>query len=302
MLIGFIGIAIASLTLPFTRIAVLELDPLFVAFGRATLAGICACLTLLVIRSPAPTCIQLVRLIVVAVGIIYGFPIFSAIAMTSLPSAHSGIVLGILPLATSMFGVFRFKEKPSYHFWLASAFGSLLVLTYSFIDGAGALQADDVWLLFGIFFAALGYSEGGKLAEQMGAITVISWALALTLPLNAIITFYLFSPSYAETSLNVWIAFSYVGVFSMFIAFFFVYRGIALGGGRARRTSTTITAFSYSTRGLFASGRTVDLAQQRLCGSCTYYRCPRRGNQNTATTWLDNCLSGLRIASQNKLL
>ena len=54
MLIGFIGIAIASLTLPFTRIAVLELDPLFVAFGRATLAGICACVTLLATRPPTP--------------------------------------------------------------------------------------------------------------------------------------------------------------------------------------------------------------------------------------------------------
>lgn len=230
MLIGFIGIAIASLTLPFTRIAVLELDPLFVAFGRATLAGICACLTLLATRPPTPTRIQLMRLIVIAIGIIYGFPIFTAIAMTSLPSAHSGIVLGVLPLATAMFGVLRFKEKPSHRFWIASLFGSLLVLTYSFIDGAGALQPDDIWLVLAIFFGALGYSEGGKLAEQMGAITVISWALALTLPLNAIIAFYYFSPSYTGVSVSAWAAFGYVGVFSMFIAFFFLYRGIALGG------------------------------------------------------------------------
>ena len=157
------------------------------------------------------------RLIVIAIGIIYGFPIFTAIAMTSLPSAHSGIVLGVLPLATAMFGVLRFKEKPSYRFWIASLFGSLLVLAYSFIDGAGALQSDDIWLVLAIFFAALGYSEGGKLAEQMGAITVISWALALTLPLNAIIAFYYFSPSYTGVSVSAWAAFGYVGVFSMFI-------------------------------------------------------------------------------------
>jgi drug/metabolite transporter (DMT)-like permease len=129
-----------------------------------------------------------------------------------------------------MFGVLRFKEKPSRRFWIASTFGSLLVLTYSFIDGTAGLQPDDIWLVLAIFFGALGYSEGGKLAEQMGAITVISWALALTLPLNAMITFYYFSPSTAEASLSAWIAFGYVGVFSMFIAFFFLYRGIALGG------------------------------------------------------------------------
>ncbi len=209
---------------------VLELGPLFVAFGPATLAGVCACLTLLVTRPPAPTRIQLMRLILIAIGIIYGFPIFTAIAMTSLPSAHSGIVLGILPLATAMFGVLRFNEKPSYHFWIASIFGSLLVLTYSFIDGEGALQPDDIWLVLAIFFGALGYSEGGKLAEQMGEITVISWALTLTLPLNAMIAFYYFSPPYTETSLSTWVAFGYVGVFSMFIALFFLYRGIALGG------------------------------------------------------------------------
>ena len=127
MLIGFIGIAIASLTLPFTRIAVLELDPLFVAFGRATLGGICECLTLLATRPPTPTRIQLMRLIVIAIGIIYGFPIFTAIAMTSLPSAHSGIVLGVLPLATAMFGVLRFKETPRTVFGSHPSSGHCLV-------------------------------------------------------------------------------------------------------------------------------------------------------------------------------
>ncbi len=106
----------------------------------------------------------------------------------------------------------------------------MLVLTYSFIDGAGALQPDDIWLVLAIFFGTLGYSEGGKLAKRMGAITVIRWALALTLPPNAMIAFYYFSPSYTEASLSAWVAFGYVGVFSMFIAFFFLYRGIALEG------------------------------------------------------------------------
>ena len=69
----------------------------------------------------------------------------------------------------------------------------------------------------------LSYSDGGKLAEQMGAITVISWALTLTLPPNAIITFYYLSPSHAQASLNAWIAFGHVGMFSMFIAFFFAF-------------------------------------------------------------------------------
>ena len=42
MLIGFIGILIFSLTLPVSKIAVLSFNPYFIAFGRATLAGLVA--------------------------------------------------------------------------------------------------------------------------------------------------------------------------------------------------------------------------------------------------------------------
>lgn len=34
MLLGLAGVAMFSLTLPFTRMAVAELDPLFIALGR----------------------------------------------------------------------------------------------------------------------------------------------------------------------------------------------------------------------------------------------------------------------------
>ncbi|PCH57779.1 MAG: EamA family transporter, partial [Burkholderiaceae bacterium] len=39
MLLGFIGVAIFSQTLPFTRMAVAELDATFVALGRAVIAA-----------------------------------------------------------------------------------------------------------------------------------------------------------------------------------------------------------------------------------------------------------------------
>jgi drug/metabolite transporter (DMT)-like permease len=55
MLIGAVGVLIFSLTLPFTRIAVLELNPLFVAFGRALLAGLCALGWLYFSKAQRPT-------------------------------------------------------------------------------------------------------------------------------------------------------------------------------------------------------------------------------------------------------
>src|SRR6185436_18163494 len=54
LLLGVLGVAIFGLTLPATRLAVAELDPLFVTAGRSLLAAALASLTLLWARPPAP--------------------------------------------------------------------------------------------------------------------------------------------------------------------------------------------------------------------------------------------------------
>jgi drug/metabolite transporter (DMT)-like permease len=229
MLIGFIGVAIFSLTLPFTRIAVQEMTPFYVSFGRGIIAGVCGALLLLLTKSPLPTRSQFKKLLITALGVVYGFPIFTSLAMKTLPSAHSGIVLGILPLAMSAMGAIRFRERPSFAYWVTAICGTLLVLVYSMVDGGG-LALGDIWLLLAIVTAAIGYSEGGKLAEEMGAIKVISWAMAMTLPINIPATYLFANTALTDLSTNVFISFLYIGLFSAFIGFFFWYRGIALGG------------------------------------------------------------------------
>ena len=42
MLFGFIGVLIFSATLPMTRLAVVDLHPVFIGIGRAAVAGIAA--------------------------------------------------------------------------------------------------------------------------------------------------------------------------------------------------------------------------------------------------------------------
>ena len=229
MLIGFIGVAIFSLTLPFTRIAVQEMTPFYVSFGRAVIAGVCGALLLLLTKSPLPTKSQFKKLLITAFGVVYGFPIFTSLAMQTLPSAHSGIVLGIIPLAMSAVGAIRFRERPSFAYWITAACGTLLVLVYSMID-SGGLAFGDIWLLLAIVTAAIGYSEGGKLAQEMGAIKVISWAVAMTLPINIPATYLFANIALTDLSVGVFISFLYVSFFSAFIGFFFWYRGIALGG------------------------------------------------------------------------
>ncbi len=219
-----------SLTLPFTRIAVAELSPYFVTFGRSTLGGICALILFAFTRPKLPTKTQLIRLSVMALGVVYGFPLFVSIAMKTLPSAHGGIVLGVLPLATAVVGAIRFKERPSFAFWITAVIGSLLVITYASLNGGGGLVVED-WLLFiAIASAAIGYSEGGKLSEEMSSVDVISWALVLTLPINVLLTYRYFDFEINSVSLPAVISFIYVGLISMYIGFFFWYKGIAIGG------------------------------------------------------------------------
>jgi drug/metabolite transporter (DMT)-like permease len=230
MLLGFIGVLMFSLTLPFTRIAVAELSPYFVTFGRSTLGGICALILFAFTRPKLPTKNQLIRLSVMALGVVYGFPLFVSIAMKTLPSAHGGIVLGVLPLATAVVGAIRFKERPSLAFWITAVIGSLLVITYASLNGGGGLVVED-WLLFiAIASAAIGYSEGGKLSEEMSSVDVISWALVLTLPINVLLTYQYLDFELHSVSLSAVISFIYVGLISMYIGFFFWYKGIAIGG------------------------------------------------------------------------
>jgi drug/metabolite transporter (DMT)-like permease len=120
MLIGFIGILIFSLTLPVTKIAVLSFNPYFIAFGRATLAGLIALAYLLYKKEPIPSKIDFIKFVVIALGVVFGFPIFTTIAMVEGSSSHGAVILGMMPLASTVIGVIRFKERPSLGFWLVS--------------------------------------------------------------------------------------------------------------------------------------------------------------------------------------
>ena len=146
MLLGVIGVAIFSVTLPATRIAVLGgLDAVFVGLGRAVAAAAVAALILAVRRQPLPDRRHWGRLVVVALGVVLGFPLFSAIAMVSVPAAHGGVVMGVLPLATTVAGAVLCGERPSAGFWTLAMFGSALVVAFAAIKGAGGLVAGDWW-------------------------------------------------------------------------------------------------------------------------------------------------------------
>jgi len=237
MLLGFIGVAIFSQTLPFTRMAVAELDPTFVALTRAVIAAMLA-LALLGARgalsaSRRPHAGQWARLAVTALGVVAGFPLFSSLAMREVPASHGAIVTGLLPLATAVFAAWFGRERPSAAFWLSAVAGSVLVAGFAVWRGAGAPQHAD-WYLFGaVVLGALGYAEGGKLSRELGGLETISWALVISLPVLLPVVAWLGwrdLPAIAAASPRAWLGMAYVSVFSMFVGFLFWYAGLAKGG------------------------------------------------------------------------
>lgn len=230
MWLGAIGVAIFSLTLPFTRLAVAELNPVFIALGRAVVAAVGSTLLLWWIAAPRPTAAQWKALAITSLGVVIGFPVLSSIAMRTVPASHGAIVVGILPLATALFGALRFGERPSLGFWIAALAGSAIVVGFALWQGDGSLQLADVALFGAVLAAGMGYAEGGRLSQTMGGQQVISWALVISMPILLPVTIWLGWHYGVSASPQAWMGFAYVSVFSMFIGFFFWYKGLALGG------------------------------------------------------------------------
>jgi len=229
LLLALAGVVIFGLTLPFTRIAVAELPPVFVGLGRAVVAAIIAALMLAMTRSPRPIRRDLLKLLVAGFGIVIGFPVFSAIAMQSAPASHGGVVLGILPLATAAAAIVFAGERPSRRFWLWAMAGSAAVVAFAVLNaGATEVYTADLWLLAAIVAAAIGYAISGDMTRRLGGWQVISWCLIVMLPV--IILPVMITLPEVNWNASGWASFAYVAVFSQFLGFFFWNNGLALAG------------------------------------------------------------------------
>jgi len=227
---GFIGVVIFSGSLPATRLAVMEFDPVFLTMIRATLAALLGLCLLWLFKQKRPTRQQWAPLVIVALGVVIGFPLLTALALQYVTSAHSIVFIGLLPLATAVFGVLRGGERPRPVFWLFSILGSLLVMGYAVAQGLSAAPAGDVLMLLAVLVCGLGYAEGAKLSRSLGGWQVICWALVVSLPVVAPLSLLLAPATLSGISLPAWLSLGYVALFSMLIGFVFWYRGLAQGG------------------------------------------------------------------------
>ena len=113
LLLGFIGMCLFAGTLPATRLALSGFDAFFLTVARAAVAGSAGLVLLSVMRRRISAAIALAQNFGAALCTVVGFPLLAALAMVTVPAAHGGVVLGIIPLATAAAAAIFAHERPS---------------------------------------------------------------------------------------------------------------------------------------------------------------------------------------------
>jgi len=227
---GLVGVLIFSGSLPATRLAVVDFDPLFLTGARAVLAGLLAAALLIAGQQQRPEREDLLPLVLVGLGCVVGFPLLTAWALTHITSAQAMVFIGALPLSTALFAVLRGGARPRPAFWLFSVLGCALVGAYALVQGGAGSLVGDLMMLAAIAVCGLGYAEGARLTPRLGGWQVISWSLVISLPLTLPLAWATLPMTFAGVRPSAWAGLAYVSVFSMLVGFIFWYRGLAQGG------------------------------------------------------------------------
>ncbi len=164
---GLLGVIIFSGSLPATRAAVSGFDPFFLTSIRATIAALLGLAFLGLLRQPLPKPQDIVSLVIVAVGVVIGFPLLSALALQQMTAAQSLVLMGALPVSTAIFAVIRGGERPKPLFWVFSGVGCLVVAAFALSQNAEARS----WALFicsqPLLFAVLDMPKAQRFPEGL---------------------------------------------------------------------------------------------------------------------------------------
>ncbi|GGX91207.1 membrane protein [Streptomyces minutiscleroticus] len=225
-----LGVVAFSLTFPATAWGLEGFGPWSLVAVRSVLAAVVAGGCLLMLRVPLPERRHRAGLVVVAAGVVLGFPLFTTLALETSTTAHAAVVVGLLPLTTALFSALRVGARPSRTFWAAALAGAAAVIAFTVQQSGGALSGADGYLFAALLVCAAGYTEGGRLARVMPGWQVIGWALVLCLPLT--LPGALVALSYEPVALSahsvtglLWVA-----VGSQFLGLVVWYRGMAAIG------------------------------------------------------------------------
>ncbi len=233
--LAFLGVLIFSFTLPLTKYAIAHgLNAPFIAFGRSVLAGLVALVIIVFQKQTFPPKALWRDILLTSSGVVIGFPLFSSLALQTVPSSHAIVFNGLLPLATAALASRMFHHPQPRSFWLIALLGALVVMVYNAYHvgfDASQIELADGWMLLAVGVCAVGYAYGARVSGHMSSVLSICWALVFALPITIPATLWIaFQQTAWPTDVSTWAIFVYLGLMSQLVGFFFWYGGLAMGG------------------------------------------------------------------------
>ncbi|WP_426149880.1 DMT family transporter [Pseudomonas sp. DC3000-4b1] len=231
-LLGLVSVAAFAMTLPAAKLLAGELSALQVGMFRSVLAALAAIPFLLLGRAKWPNRAQVKRMLLTSTGIVYGFPILTALGMQYVPVSHGGVVLAALPLSTAIFGTLITGTRPSTAFWLVSGLGFMVVAGYMVLTTSlSGLYLGDLALLGAVLLAGFGYAQGGALSKELPGWQVMCWTLVVSLPVLLPASLWLYTAATpAQLSGQGLGALLFLALINSLLGFFSWNRALALGG------------------------------------------------------------------------
>jgi drug/metabolite transporter (DMT)-like permease len=229
MLLAGSGVGLFSLSLAATEWSLRGFGPWSTAGLRGAVAALIAgaCLALWRVRVPERR--HWAGLLTVGLGCVVGFPVLTTLALQTATTAHSAVVIGLLPLATSCYSAVRTRSRQPRAFWLAAVAGAATIAAFTLLEHGGAPSGADLYLFAALLLCSAGYAEGGRLAREMPGWQVIGWALVAVLPVTATMSVVALAHEPVHVGATALTGVLFLGA-SQFVSYIPWYRGMALIG------------------------------------------------------------------------
>ncbi|NUS17223.1 MAG: DMT family transporter [Streptomyces sp.] len=229
-----LGVLAFSLSFPATAWALDGFGPWTATALRGLLAALPAAACLAAGRVAIPARRHWPGIVAVAAGCVVGFPLLTTLALQTSSTAHSAVVIGLLPLATAAWSAVRTGERPGRLFWCGAVAGAAAVLAFTLQQSHGSPTLADGLLLGALLVCAAGYAEGGRLSRHMPGWQVIAWGVVAALPVSAATAALALPAEPVHPTARAVAGIAYVAAVSQFGGFVVWYRGMAaIGVARA---------------------------------------------------------------------
>lgn len=220
-----------------TRLAVADLDPLFVGLLRTVFAGVLALPIALGLRQRPPKDRRgwLLLAISSASGFIV-FPLLYSFGQRDTSAMHGGMILAALPVFTGTYVALVERRRPSAR-WVVGCVTALagecaLIAFRSGSGGAEPTLFGDLLVLLSALLVAAGYVAGARLSQTgYSSLATTLWGVTLSAIVSAVITAVLVAregwPSAGWVS---WTAVLYLASITTILGYIGWYWALAKGG------------------------------------------------------------------------